>query len=377
MKVLLVNPWGINNDEFYTSGLTYALSKKLNVDLATNYYYEGKEPSGKLFRLFFKKSEHSKRISRKFIRGLEYIIAYIRLFHIINKNRYEYINIQWLLQYRIDILFLRKIKKTGSKIILTAHNAVPHVDGREHISALRIIYEIVDAIIVHGEAIKGELLSVFPECNGKIIIQPHGAILHKKVLSGSITIDKSIIERIAHKESYIMFGNQFYNKGTDRLLKIWKADFINDDSKLLIIAGRRTSSYPELDEELNGIGPFENVLYLEGYINDELLEYLIINSEAVLLPYRHASMSGVVFTAAEYSKMVLTTRCGAICEYLDNDKDSIITENSDEGYRIGLHKLMLLSKEERTERGNCLYKSINDKYSWDKIAEILVDRIYK
>ena len=376
MKVLLVNPWGINNDEYYTSGLIYALSKRIDVDLAGNWHYKGNKPVGQFFPLFFKKSEFSKRKTRIIMRGIEYVAAYVRLLKIIKKNKYDYINIQWLLAYKIDKLFLKIIKKTKAKIVLTAHNAVPHVKGQEYIADLNMIYGLVDIIIVHGEAIKKELLNNFPLYENKIIVQPHGAILQRKVLHESECINKSIKEKMDFKESYIMFGNQFYNKGTDRLLKIWKSDYLKDDSKLLIIAGRRTDVFPELDEQLAGLKPDDNVLYMEGYIKDELLDYLIIRSEAVLLPYRHASMSGVVFTAAEYSKTILTTNCGAICEYLENNEDSIVTENSDEGYRIGFHDLVSLSKQKRQEYGDCLYRNINKKYSWDKIAEMLVERVY-
>lgn len=376
MKILLVNPWAVNNDEFYTSGLTYALSQRVELDLATNWYYKGEKPSGHLFRVFFKKSEYSKGKLRKAVRGLEYMKAYSRILKMAQNGKYDYIHIQWLLMYKLDIKFLKKLNMQGNKIVLTAHNAIPHVDSQKYIDNLRIIYKLVHTIIVHGEAIKAELLSVFPEFEAKIIIQPHGAILKKKELDESVAIDESIKDRLQGKETYIMFGNQFFNKGTDRLLKIWKEDYLADSTKLLIVAGRRINDYPELDNVLENIKPDDNMLYLEGYIKDEWLDYLIINSEAVLLPYRHASMSGVVFTAAEYSKTVLTTQCGAICEYMENGKDSIIVENNDEDFRNGLYKLMMLSSEERKEYGQRLYTNINEKYSWTKIAELLTEKVY-
>ncbi len=376
MKVLLVNPWAVNNDEFYTSGLTYALSQRVDLDLATNWYYKGEKPSGHLFRIFFKKSEYRKGKLRKVVRGLEYLNAYSRILEMAKNGEYDYIHIQWLLMYKLDIKFLEKLKKQGNKIVLTAHNAIPHIDSQKYIDNLRIIYKLVDTIIVHGKAIKAELLSVFPEYEAKVIIQPHGAILKKKELDESVQIDDSIKARLHGKEKYIMFGNQFFNKGTDRLLKIWKEDYLADSSKLLIVAGRRTNAYPEMDNALESIKPEDNILFIEGYIKDEWLDYLIINSEAILLPYRHASMSGVVFTAAEYSKTVLATKCGAICEYMENNNDSIIVKNSDEDFRNGLSDLMALSSEERKEYGRRLYTNINEKYSWIKIAELLTKKVY-
>ena len=316
-------------------------------------------------------------IFRKLLRGIEYVFAYQKILRIIKKEQYDHVHIQWLLMYKLDRIFLNKIKKLNSKIVFTAHNAVPHVEGEKFIDELRRIYDVVDIILVHGQAIKDELLLMFPELEQKIIIQPHGAVLNRKATMENYIIPADIFQKIQDKELYIMFGNQFFNKGTDRLLKIWREEYTNDSKKMLIIAGRRTNSYPELEAELSQISSDCNVLVLTGYIEEELLDYLIQQSEAILLPYRHASMSGVIFTAAEYQRTVLTTRCGAICEYLEEGNDSIVVENSDEAFSMGLKELMSLSHEERLRRGKNLYTNINSKYSWDSIAALLVDRVYK
>lgn len=378
-KILLINPWGVNNDVFYTSGLTSSLNKFTELDLATNYYYEGNLPNGKLYKLFFRRTEKYKgnNVLRKIIRGMEYAIAYKKLIKIIRNGKYDCVHIQWLLMYKLDIVFLKKIKQLNAKVVLTAHNALPHVDAEKYLNELDCIYRIVDMILVHGEAIKQEMLSVFPLLESKITIQPHGAVLHRKIARPQYTIEPSIIEKTNNKEIYIMFGNQFYNKGTDRLLKIWRNNYINDDKKLLVIAGRRTNTYPELDHEMKHITNEDNVLFLDKYIDDELLEYLILHSEAILLPYRHASMSGVVFTAAEYQTMILTTMCGAISEYLVNGQDSILVKNTDEDFAVGLQMLMTMPHEKKVEYGKQLYKNINEKYSWDSIAQLLLKDVYQ
>ena len=376
-KILLINPWGVKNDEFYTSGLTTALSKVHKLDLATNFHYEGARPNGTLYPIFFKTTETmGNGIARKLYRGVEYVRAYQKLLRVIKRGKYDYVHIQWLLMYRMDQIFLKKIKKLNTKIVLTAHNALPHVDGERFVDQLREIYHTVDVILVHGEAIKEELLAVFPELEDKILIQPHGAVLNRKAVVDQYELPAEIAQKIEGKELYIMFGNQFFNKGTDRLLRIWREEYLGDPTKLLIIAGRRTNAYPELEEELAKLSERDNVLVLNGYIPEELLDCLMQRSQAILLPYRHASMSGVVFTAAEYQRMVLTTRSGAICEYLENGSDSIVVENSDRDFAAGLRELMALSPEERVARGMRLYQNINTKYSWESIVRLLCETVY-
>lgn len=358
--------------------MTKALSAVVKLDLATNYYYSGCTPNCNLYKLFFKITEKhtNNSVLRKIVRGLEYFFAYLRLLRIIKNNKYDYIHIQWLLMYKLDFIFLKQIKRRNEKIILTAHNALPHVNADKYVKELRKIYAIVDKILVHGKAIEQEMFAVFPELKGKIIIQPHGAVLQRKSMRPDYSVDKLILDRVANKELYIMFGNQFYNKGTDRLLNIWRENYLNDSQKFLVIAGRKTGEYPELEQAKKLLDHCDNVMFLDGYIDDELLEYLILHSEAILLPYRHASMSGVVFTAAEYQTTILTTKCGAIPEYLENGKDSIIVDNSEEGFAAGLKEMMLMTRDERKTFGRCLYENINTKYSWESIAKLLLERVY-
>lgn len=375
-KILMINPWAVNNDEYYTSGLVNSLNDYVKLDLATNWFYRGKRPNNKTYRIFFKKSEHSSSKFRRLIRGFEYITTYYKLLKVIHRAKYDYIHIQWLLMYRFDTWFIKKMKKENCKVVLTAHNVIPHISGEKYLRSLKKIYSIVDLILVHGESIRQELLDQFPFAECKVKIQPHGAILERKKLDSNVHVEHEIKEKMADRECYIMFGNHFFNKGTDRLLRIWRKYFSKDDRKLLIIVGRKDSKYMELEQELSLSVDSDWLLWQEGYVSDEILDYLIFHSEAVLLPYRHASMSGVIFTAAEYSKAVLCTDVGALHEYLENGIDSIVIENSEKAFAEGLVELSKMGVEKRKQMGEKLYYNINKKYSWNKIAEYLIENVY-
>ena len=71
---------------------------------------------------------------------------------------------------------------------MTAHNAIPHVNGEIEAPILSKIYSLVDLIIVHGNAVKEEINFLFPKLETPIFIQPHGAMLHRKYINGNLYV---------------------------------------------------------------------------------------------------------------------------------------------------------------------------------------------
>ena len=179
LKVLLIDPWGTNNTSEYLNGLILGLSTKTELTVFTNKYFEDQtNVCQDIHRVFFGLSENMKQGKiRKIIRGIEYLFAYQHIINYIKKEHFDIVHINWLLRYPIDIKNLKKIKKLNVKLIYTAHNVLPHTNGESSKNELEEIYSIVDRIIVHGENIKEEMVTLFPNTAEKIYVQKHGAIL--------------------------------------------------------------------------------------------------------------------------------------------------------------------------------------------------------
>lgn len=379
-RVLLIDPWGIANTSEYLNGLIYGLSSIVDLTVFTNYYFELKTDSNvRINRVFFKKTEkmHRNKI-RSVIRGMEYIIAYFRIFtHLLRTERYDVIHINWLLEYSLDVHFLKHIKKYTNKVVYTAHNVIPHVNGEKYIPQLRVIYGMCDRIIFHGEAIKKEFIKYFSEFENKVYIQYHGNNLFPSTAYDENKIPEYIKKKVLqYNRMYIYFGVIFFNKGVDLLVKCWLKSTCNKKS-LLVLVGKRDGDYPELDQMIGEINNSDNILYINGFVDNDVLNYLIEKSIMVLLPYRHASMSGVVFTAADFKKPILCTNVGAIPEYIENGVDSICVECSEEKLLEAL-KMVDESFDEKMlhEMGVKLFQNIQNKCSWPIITRKLEQEVY-
>ena len=102
----------------------------------------------------------------------------------------------------------------------------------------------------------------------------------------------------------------------------------------------------------------------------------IICSVVILLPYRHASMSGVVFTAADFHKTVLCTNVGALPEYLENGVDSFVVDNDNQAIFEKLNDLRSVDNRFLQKMGDLLSDNIQNKCSWDVVTSKLVHECY-
>ena len=383
MRMLLINPWAIINDKYYASGFIEGMNKFLKVDFVCNNYYDGVAANGKVYPYFFKHSEKMRRsLLRKVVRGLEYIIAWKKILKLVRNSEYDVIHFHWLLMYTIDYSFLNKIMKGKSertKIVLTAHNVLPHINGEESVSILKKIYSCFDSILVHGESIRQEFIEYFPEFEDRVKIQYHGEY-YQQCTSGLMMDEKEYLDLKKKFDNanrvYIMFGGHFYNKGTDRLVRLWHDKF-SDSKSLLLILGRMDDGYKELKKVLSDLTGDDNIVFINRFVEDNLLNFCILQSDCIVLPYRHASMSGVVYTAAAFKKPLLCTKSGAIAEYLENGVDSILCEKDDESLLVALLELERYEKTELKLMGEKLANNIHEKYSWEKIAKNIVEVIYR
>lgn len=378
-KVLLIAPWCSDENDSYSKGLAEGLAKYTDLFFCVNHLCKDYSIGHKKYPLFFRISDKLKkkkglvRKAGRIIRGVEYFFAYVQILKIIKNECIDVVHLQWPLFFVVDFFFLKKIKKLGTKIVFTSHNVIPHIDGLKHVSQLKKLHSLCDKIILHGNSLKNEYLQYFPEDEHKICISKHGTFPNTNLLCLENNVDEVIKTFVAKGDSLVVsfIGLVFYNKGVDRLLRYWKQ---NKRTKArLIIAGEITGPYLELSDLCSE----ENDLVLKvlRHVNEDELAYIVSHSDIVALPYRHASMSGVVFTAAKYSKPIVYTDCGAISEYVD-ESCSIKSVNEDEAFYATMNSVLETSREELQIYGRMLNRKIYEECDWSYIGRQIVEQVY-
>lgn len=372
-KVLIFDPSGTNN---YTNMLADSLCKNVELTVIARKGFDSNNVSQYELKEYFLMTPGDSKVKK----GFQYLLGHIKTIGSLLRNKYEIVHIEWLLRYRIDLIFLPLIKKHCKKLVYTAHNVYPHVNGRKNFEELSRIYDIADIILVHGKGSRDELLSNFPSIDPeKIYIQFHGADLRTINKSEETVIPDNVRGKItSHKGIIMMFlGVIFNNKGVDRLVHYWNQHAKEHPDDLMIIAGSVNQKFDNFDDEVQKYLELENSLFIPGIVPDAIHDYLYTNCDVILLPYKHASMSGVVFDAARFSKTIVATDVGCIPEYLEPGFDSILTENKDDMFAKELDDILRNgNKQKLAVMGENLKRNILTKYSWERIADYLIKEIY-
>jgi len=384
MKIYIQDPWGIRGLGVYDYSLCDALYKKnKNLTLITNWYYEYDKLSDfKVIKKFFKYSENMKvNIFRKVIRGLEYCFNMLNLLNRYSKESPDIIHIQWLLFYQFDFLWLRMfryiLRGKNTKIILTAHNVLPHIDGYKYKNILEKVYSQFDGIIVHSEILKTKMIEIFGVKAKKwsICVIPHGTEdkLFEKVEENILNNYRNKIKLLKSKEHNFLFAGIIHeNKGLGVLLKSWGEHINKYPSDKLYIIGKTTYN---ISNELEFIERFHSSIITSfGYKSDEEMLAYYLECDFVVLPYKEASQSGVLMTALSLGKPVIATNVGGFPEVVQAVQGGyIINPNDPDLLSTVINKASSLSEHDLFEWGKNIRGKTLKKYSWENIAGLTLN----
>ena len=115
MKILIIDPRCVNasSSYYYVTGLASGLAKRADVTLISVKDCAIPEDSGyKLKNIFYPLSQKMKRGKfRQALRGIEYILVYLRILLHCTFNKYDVIQVEWPIVYKIDKTVFKLLKR--------------------------------------------------------------------------------------------------------------------------------------------------------------------------------------------------------------------------------------------------------------------------
>jgi len=302
--VFYVNPMSYSNLALYDYSL---ISNINNVDL--QYFCNVKYDSNKLAVKCNKIYKYSDKTGS--LKVISYWISQFSLFRLIRYKRPLVVHFQWLKIPLLDYYLLKFIKQKGVKIVLTAHNVLPHGTGNKYRKIYRKIYKVASKIIVHSEITKMELsesLNISPE---KVVVIPHGVLdigksIDLKVVESYIAKFKSELD-LENKIVFSALGTINDYKGIDLIVDAWNFENISENNQLkLLIAGKGKH------EKLTELSTSKNAFILNRFLLAEEFLALLKLTDFVLLPYKKISQSGILLTAIGEKKRVIVSNVGGL-----------------------------------------------------------------
>ena len=270
-----------------------------------------------------------------------------------------------------DYLFLRRMRRQGTRIVVTAHDVVPF-NARFHTRALyQQLYANADGLIVHAEQNRSELLDQFDLEPGRVSVIPHGHYLpytEGRLLSREEARAKLGLP--AGAPVLLFFGQIKRVKGLDTLLKAMPQVIASHPGVKLLIAGQVwKDSWDRYQSLIDELSLDAHIRARIAYIPDEEVEAYYRAADMVVLPYWRIYQSGVLLMAWSYGRPVVASDVGGLGESVRDGETGLLVPPGEPGALAGAIKELLADRALSEGMGGAGRRLVEQEYAWDRIAQ--------
>lgn len=210
----------------------------------------------------------------------------------------------------------RHIKRSlpQTKLIFLCHNVLPHESRFFDRAALRTTLKRADGYIVHAEAERPKLEKFFPKA--QILVSPHPTYAQ---IGRVPTLHD--FQRPSAPNVLLFCGIVRYYKGLDILLK---AMVLLRTKVHLYVVGDFWEDAAVYEQQVAEFGLADQVTIVNQYVPDGVLSGYVKLADAVVLPYRNATQSGVAQLSLGHGTPVITTDVGGLAEVVHHKHTGLV-----------------------------------------------------
>lgn len=245
------------------------------------------------------------------------------------------------------------------KVISIVHNAIPHEKGIMDKSLSNYFFKRNKHCIALSEAVKKDIEDAYPDIDVKVLHHPtynhFGELVSRDSALHFLNLDP--------KEKYLLFFGLIRDyKGLDVLLEALPS--IADDVHL-VIAGEVYGEFQKYQEIIDKNNLAARVHLHLKYIPDHEVKYYFSIAEAVILPYKSATQSGIIAVAKHFQVPVVTTDVGGLREFINQPNEGLVIQNnSPKDIAEGIESVITRQSKTKIEG--------SEENSWEKFANELL-----
>jgi glycosyltransferase involved in cell wall biosynthesis len=277
--------------------------------------------------------------------------------------------IQWWVPFWapvwLSILWLVR-RRVNPRLLFISHNVLPHEARWMDRLLARWVLGQGDAIIVHSQRDRGDVLSLLPEAEVHVTAHPTYEIFSLETPSASearralgLDGDTSII---------LFFGFVRNYKGLHYLIEALPLVLAQHDVHLLI-AGEFWDSVAPYQEQIQSLDLEGHVTIIDRYIPNEEVSTYFAAADVVALPYLDATQSGIVQIAFGFGVPVVTTRVGGLGEAVRDGLTGLLVAPMDSQ---ALAAALIRYFQEGLGPGlRANIQAQKEQFSWDKLQALV------
>lgn len=221
--------------------------------------------------------------------------------------------------------YLGMMRRAGAAArVVICHNIVLHEPMRGAAAITRRVLSRADLLVLHSREQVAELEEL--GLGGVPRLEAFHPRLSATALA-PLPRDEDVAAEVARQGEglrLLFFGAIRPYKGLDLALRA--LTLVPDLPVHLVIAGRAWRGAGEVAATVARLGLEDRVTLHEGYVPARRTAVLMRAADAVILPYRTASQSGVAQVAFAYGRPVIATRVGGLPDAVRHDVDGLLCE---------------------------------------------------
>jgi glycosyltransferase involved in cell wall biosynthesis len=265
----------------------------------------------------------------------------------------DVVHFQWLAMQWLDAYLL-----PDRPLVLTAHDLLPREPRPGQAGAQRRLYERVDALIVHSDYGRRQLIDGLGLAPGKVHVIHHGAFDHVASPAPAQLPDElaGVLGPVV-----LFFGLLRPYKGLATLLRAWRGV----QGAELWIVGRPMMAL----EPLRALAS-PTVRFVPRFVSDDEVRALFARADLVVLPYARTErfdQSGVLASALACGKATVVSDVGGFSEVAASGAARLVAPDDPDALRAALVSL-IEDPAARARLAATALAAARGPYSWDAAA---------
>ncbi len=356
MRVQLVDPSAFTPP--YDRALAAALARAgAEVELLTSRFLYGPVPAAEGYGVrecFYRRSAARGlgASARRAFKLAEHVPDMLRFRRQADADVLHY---QWLTLPALDPLLLPPLRPR----VMTAHYVLPPEPSRRQLAGARRAFGAMDAVVAHSEHGAQRLREQVGLDPARVRTIHHGAFDYLTRLPEEKPLPPEL--EGAEGPVILFFGLLRPYKGIDTLLEAFRRV---EGAELWIAGNPRMEVEPlrRLAAEAPG-----RVRFLTRFVEDAEIPAIMRRADVVVLPYRDAEHSGVLYAALAFGKPLVLSAVGGFPEVAEQGAARLIPPE-DPGALAATLTELVGDESARAELGEAAAAAASGSYSWDEAA---------
>jgi glycosyltransferase involved in cell wall biosynthesis len=262
-------------------------------------------------------------------------------------------------------LLLAARAATGAPAVVTAHDVVPKNASRLGALAAGLLQRAADRIVVHGAVLERELAARVPSAAARIRVLPHGEFAP----FAAREVGDARSDAAATTPTLLFFGYLHEEKGLPDLIEALPLVVPRVPNVQLVVAGKSEIDVAPLQRRARALGVADRIEWRLQYVDADEVGALFAAATAIVLPYRNASQSGVVYLAGAYARPLVATRVGALPEVIADGVTGLLVPPRDPAALAAALTELLSDPARARKMGRAHARRCRTEGSWSSIAQ--------